>query len=124
MTIVGAWVAVFLMVSFTVYGQIMLKSRVLAAGPVGSSAGEIALYLIRLLLDPWVITCFAAGLVAALCWMAALSRLSLATAYPFIAVTVVAVAVLNAWILHEPLRPLHFAGMALIAAGLVAISQA
>jgi drug/metabolite transporter (DMT)-like permease len=124
MSAAAAWLAVVAMLSLTVYAQLMLKTRVLAAGAIGSGLGGAAGYVGRLLLDPWVWSCFAAGFLAALCWMAALSRLSLSTAYPFITLTIAAVVLLNALLLGEPLRVLHIVGIGLIGIGLVAIAQA
>lgn len=124
MSLPGAWLCVLAMVVLTVYGQIVLKMRVFAAGAVRPESGGLVGYLVRMLLDPWVWSCFAAAFVAALCWMAALSRLSLAVAYPFITLTIVAVVALNTILLDEPLRLLHIIGIAFIGVGLLAIAQA
>lgn len=102
----------------------MLKMRVLAAGQMGEGVAGRASFLLRLLLNPWVWTCLAAGFSGGLCWMAALSWLSSSIAYPFAAVMIAGVLVVNAAVLGEPLRLLHFAGIGLIALGLLAIAQA
>jgi drug/metabolite transporter (DMT)-like permease len=124
MSLAGAWISVGLMIVLTVYAQVMLKMRVVAAGAAEPSLAGILGYLTRLLLDPLVISCFASGFLGALFWMVAISRLSLAVAYPFIALTIAAVVFVNAVVLGEPVRPLHIVGIVLIGAGLVAITQA
>lgn len=125
MTHLAAWAAVGLMMVFTVYAQIMLKMRVTALGPVGGDAGQpLVVFLFRLLTDFWVWTCFASGFLAALCWMAALSRLPLSIAYPFISVTIALVMVVSALMLNEPLRWGHWAGVLLLASGLFLIARA
>lgn len=120
----GAWISVGLMMVLIIYGQIVLKLRIIAAGEMGNGLAGLANYLIRLLLDPWVWTCLAAAFIGGLCWMAALSRLSLSTAYPFVALMIAGVMLANAAVMGEPLRLLHIAGVALIGLGLVAIAQA
>ena len=124
MSVAGAWTAVFLMMILVIYGQIVLKIRITAAGQMGEGAAGLASFLVRLLLDPWVWTCLAAGFIGGLCWMAALSRLSLSIAYPFAAVMIAGVLVANAMVFGEPIRLLHVVGVGLIALGLLSIAQA
>lgn len=124
MTAIGAWSAVALMLALTTYGQIMLKFRVDAVGPIGGTGHTLAGYLIRLLVDPWVWSCFAAVALAGLCWMAAISRLSLTIAYPFISVTIAAVMIMSMLLLGEPLRLGHGIGIVMIGVGLFVIVSA
>ena len=123
MSATGAWVSIVVMIVLTVLAQIGLKLRVVASGVVEPGIGGAADYIGRMLLDPWVWACLFAGFLAALCWIAALSRLSLTVAYPFISVTIAAVVVANTIVLGEPLRFLHVMGIALIGAGLFTIAQ-
>ena len=107
----------------TVYGQLVIKWQVAGAGPLpGSALGKVE-FLARLLMNPWIASALAAALAAALLWMAAMTRLELSHAYPFMSLAFVLVMVGSAWFFHEPLTLPRLAGLALICAGIVIGSQ-
>ena len=74
-------------------------------------------------MNPWVLACLTAGLVAALAWFVALSQLELSRAYPFVDGSFALVLVLSAIVFDEPLTGPKIAGALLIVAGLVIGSQ-
>jgi drug/metabolite transporter (DMT)-like permease len=110
-------------VLFTVYGQLVIKWQVTNAGDFPVDLGDKLHFLVRLLLKPWVITAFAAAFVAAITWMAALTKLDLSHAYPFQATSFVLVLLLSAALLGESINAPKVAGILLIVAGLVVGSQ-
>lgn len=110
-------------VLLTVYGQIVIKWQVLAAGAFPADTAEQAWFLLRLLVNPWVISALAAALAAALTWMAAMTDLELSHAYPFMSLAFILVLLLSAWFFHEPVSWQKLAGLALICAGIVVGSQ-
>lgn len=107
-----------LTVVFTVYGQLILKW---AIGRHASFAaeGDKSLFVLKLLLDPWIISGFAAAFLASLAWMAAVSKLDLSHAYPFMSLNFVIVVFLSGWLFGEPLTAMKLAGLGLIVAGIV-----
>ena len=110
-------------VVLTVYGQIVIKWQVLAAGPLPVEAQAQVWFVLRLLLNTWVISALVAALAAALTWMAAMTRLELSHAYPFMSLAFILVLVLSAWFFHEPLTWQKVAGLVLICAGIALGSQ-
>lgn len=106
-----------------VYCQLVIKWQVIGAGELPDAAAGKLRFLLGLLLNPWIVSALAAALVAALLWMAALTRLDLSHAYPFVGLTFVLVALASAWAFHEPLTGLKIAGIALICIGVVIGSQ-
>jgi len=110
-------------VLLTVYGQLVIKWQVLAAGAFPEMPGEKMLFLARLLVNPWVISALAAALAAAVTWMAALTRLDLSHAYPFMSLSFVLVALASAWVFAEPLTGPKIAGVVLICLGVAIGSQ-
>jgi multidrug transporter EmrE-like cation transporter len=114
-----AWLGVAFAVAAGVYGQIILKWQLMRRGHLPGSAHGKFTYLLGLLLDPWVLSVMLATFVAALAWMAALSRLELSRAYPFLSLSFVAVLVLSAVIFGETLTTAKLAGIALVVTGLV-----
>jgi multidrug transporter EmrE-like cation transporter len=118
-----SYVYVLCTVLLTVYGQIAIKWQVREAGPFPADPVEQIQFLGRLLLNPWVISALAAALVAAVTWMAALTRLELSHAYPFMSLAFVLVMLCSAWFFSEPITPLKVAGMGLVILGLIVGSQ-
>jgi len=113
---------VFLTVIFTVYGQIMLKTRMLRAGTFPSAFNEKILFIAKLFLDPWILSCFAGAFIASLCWMLAMSRLQLSYAYPFTSLSFVLVLVLSSVFFQEPITAAKILGLAFIICGIVITS--
>lgn len=114
---------VALTIGLTVYGQLVLKWQMNIAGPAPEIGVDKFLFLTRLLLNPWVLSGFAAAFLASFSWMAAMTRLDLSHAYPFMSANFVVVLLLSAMLFNEPLTPLKVLGLALIVAGIVVGSQ-
>jgi multidrug transporter EmrE-like cation transporter len=70
-----------------------------------------------------VISVFVAAFIAALAWMAAMTRLELSRAYPFVSLSFVLVLVSSAVFFDESLTAAKVLGVALILAGLVVGSR-
>ena len=114
---------VLVTVLLTVYGQIAIKWQVLEAGAFPADPAEKIQFLGRLLLNPWVLSAFAAALLASVSWMAAMTRLELSHAYPFMSLAFVLVMLCSGWFFSEPITPMKIAGVALVVLGLVVGSQ-
>jgi multidrug transporter EmrE-like cation transporter len=114
-----AWAYVALTVALTVYGQIVIKWQMAKAGPLPAEGGPRVLFLLRQLANPWIASGLAAALVAALAWMAAMTKLELSAAYPFMSLSFVLVLVLSALLLHEPLSVWRVTGVAIIVLGVI-----
>ena len=118
-----SYLYVFLTIILTVYGQIAIKWNVAAAGAFPTSNADRIVFLARLLLNPWILSALGAALLAAVSWMAAMTKLELSHAYPFMSLSFVLVAASSALFFHEPITPLKIAGLALIVLGIVVGSQ-
>jgi len=118
-----SYVYVFLTIFLTVYGQIVIKWQVVEAGAFPTDPEGKLLFLAKLLLNPWVISALAAALLAAVSWMAAMTKLDLSHAYPFMSLAFVLVLVFSALIFHEPVTLPKIAGLVLISAGIIVGSQ-
>lgn len=117
MTKLGALFFVFLTVFSTVYGQIVLKWQIGSDEPAPATLPQKLDFLLRLLANPWILSCFAAGAIAAFSWMLALSRLPLGQAYPAIALTFPLVLFLEHFLFGVALPPSRILGVALIFIG-------
>lgn len=124
MNLVGAWAAVAVTVLLTVYGQIMIKMRVLHAGAMGNDLGDKLFFLAKILLDPWVLSGLLGAFLAGFSWMAAMTRLQLSVAYPFTSLAFILIVVLSAGFLHETIKPMQLGGIGLVIFGLIIIARA
>lgn len=123
MNTLTSYVMVLLTVLFTVYGQLVLKWRVLVAGlPPADTFGKLKFYFV-LLSNPWILSAFAAAFAAALCWMTAMMKLDLNKAYPFMALNFILVGFLAVPMFGESMTWPKIGGLALVVAGLLLTSQ-
>ena len=65
---------VFLTIVLTVYGQVVIKWRVNLAGSIPEGVNQQLAFFASLLLNPWVITGLTAYAMAAIAWMAAMTK--------------------------------------------------
>ena len=110
-------------VCFTVYGQIVVKWQVAKAGALPTTLSEKIPFLIKLLLNPWVMSGMVAGLGALVCWLAAMTKFELSYAYPFMSLAFVFVLILSAVLFHEAVTVPKVLGVLLIIAGIVVASR-
>ena len=123
MTIIQNHLYILLTILLTVYGQLIVKWRVIEAGAMPSGWWEKAEYFFRLITNPWVLTVYVAVFVAGISWMAAMTKLELNYAYPFMSATFVLVMICSSIFFHESINAAKIIGMVLIIAGLVIGSQ-
>ena len=114
---------VTLCIVFTVYGQLVLKWQMNKATALPVEFHAKMVFLLSQLLNPWILSCFFAGFLAALAWMAAMSVLDLSTTYPFIGLAFILVLFLSALFLDEPLSRAKFLGTFMVVAGLIIITR-
>jgi len=118
-----SYVYVFLTIVLTVYGQLIIKWQAGIAGPLPEATAEKIGFLVNLLLTPWVISAFLAAFLASMTWIAAMTKLQISHAYPFMSLAFVLVLILSGILFHEPITSPKIAGMVLIVAGIIVGSQ-
>lgn len=115
---------IFATIGFTVYGQLILKWRITQYGAMPADWVDRPRFLLSLFLDPYILSGFIAAFLAALAWMAAMTRFELSHAYPFMSLSFVMVLLGSAWLLSEPVSLQRYAGVALIVFGTVVAARA
>lgn len=103
---------------FTVYGQIILKLRVTKYGPLPPGIYDKFIFLLMLLLDPFIFSGLLAAFLAALCWMAVMTKFELSYAYPFTTFSFVLVIILSVFIFRDTITSFKVLGLALITIGI------
>ena len=115
----NAMALVLASVVLTSCSQLIVKWRVTRAGQLPIDLTQKFLFLASLLVDPWIITGILAAFFAGLSWMAAMTKLELSFAYPFISLSFVLVFVFSALLFHEAVTAPKVVGMLLIIAGII-----
>ncbi len=115
---------VFCTLFLTVYGQLVLKWQMTGVGSLPQGPAEKVVFLLRLLLNPWILSGMFAAFLASMAWMAAMTRLEMSYAYPFMSLAFVIVMIFGVVFLGEALNFAKFAGTALVILGLVTIARA
>ncbi len=118
-----SYLYVLLTILLTVYGQIVIKWQVLKVGSLPQETADKILFMLQLLLNPWIVSALAAAFLASFFWMAAMTKLQLSHAYPFMGLTFVVVMLASGFFFHEPITTLKVVGVALIVLGLTVASQ-
>ena len=107
-----------LTIVFTVYGQLVIKWQILKAGTFPENGIEKLWFLGHLLLNPWVISSLLAALLASIAWMAAMTKLQLSHAYPFMGLAFILVMICSGMLLNEPITTPKVVGLAFVVIGL------
>ena len=118
-----SYLYVLFTILLTVYGQIVIKWQVLKAGAMPMDTPEKLKFLFHLVLNPWVLSAFLAAFLASVTWMAAMTKLQLSHAYPFMSLAFVLVILLSNAFFGEPLNAYKLAGVLIVMAGLAIGSQ-
>lgn len=117
------FVYIFMTIALTVYGQLVVKWQVSKVGALPAGVGGKLGFMLTMLLNPWILSGFFAAFLASFCWMAALTKFPLNFAYPFTALSFVAVLLASALLFYEPVTLSKWVGMALLIAGVFVSSQ-
>lgn len=119
-----SWLYVAGTIVLTVYGQLVVKWQVGKAGQLPGGFAPKIEFLVRLATTPWVISVFVAAACAALCWMAAMTKLELSRAYPWMGLSFLLILLLSAPLFDERLTAAKVSGVVLIILGLLVGSRA
>lgn len=114
---------IFGTIAFTVYGQIMLKWRIDKYGDLPADLFDKLQFILRLLLDPLILSGFLSAFVASLFWMAAMTKFDISFAYPFMSFAFVLVFIISVFLFGEPITTNKVIGLALIVLGIIVTNQ-
>lgn len=108
---------------FSVYGQIIVKWQVAKAGALPALFTDKVVFLVALIINPWIISGLAGGFLALMCWMGAMTHFELSYAYPFLSVSFVLVLVFSALLFNETLTMAKLLGTLFIVVGIIVASR-
>lgn len=114
---------IFGTIAFTVYGQLILKWRVAQYGELPSLLSEKLFYILKLFLDPFLISGLASAFIASLFWIMAMTKFEISYAYPFMSLAFVLVLIFSVVVFNESLNANKMIGLALIVLGIIITSR-
>jgi len=107
---------------FTVYGQLVLKWQ-LNGQRLPESSAEKLFFFCGKILNPWIFSGFVSAFLASLCWMAAMTKLKLSEAYPFMSLAFVLVMLLSWPLFGETPTAQRTLGTIIIVFGLIVLGR-
>lgn len=111
---------IFFTLLFTVYGQLILKWRLSNLKVIlPELVTDKLIYLIKLVLDPFIFSGFIAAFIASLFWMAAMTKFEITHAYPFMSLAPALVFLLGVFVLNESFTLGKVIGLIIIMLGIV-----
>jgi drug/metabolite transporter (DMT)-like permease len=116
-------VLVLCTVVLTAYSQLIVKWRVTVAGALPNDFVKKVVFLIWLWFDPWIMSALLAVFCAGLAWMAAMTKLELSYAYPFMSLAFVLVLICSAFFFRELVTVPKVVGLLLIICGIIVASR-
>ncbi|MCK5831148.1 MAG: EamA family transporter [Methylococcales bacterium] len=114
---------IFSTIAFTVYGQLILKWRVAQYGELPPLLSEKLFYILKLFLDPFLISGLASAFIASLFWIMAMTKFEISYAYPFMSLAFVFVMIFSVVVFNESLNANKMIGLALIVLGIIVTSR-
>jgi drug/metabolite transporter (DMT)-like permease len=81
------------------------------------------LFLLMMFFNPWILSGFIAAFLAALCWMAAMTKFDLSYAYPFMSLSFIFVLILSNVFFQEPITLAKVVGILFVVLGIVIGAQ-
>ena len=113
----------YISVMIITVGQLILKYGVSKLGEMPTKIDDGAVFLFRALLNPLVILSLILAFVAALAWIAAVSKVELSFAYPFTSLGYVLVLLFSSLILKEQIPMMRWIGVFIIGIGVFIVSR-
>lgn len=110
-------------IMFTVYGQLVLKWRMNRIDVLPAGLLEKLFFLLRMILDSFVLSGLVSAFLASLFWMAAMTKFELSYAYPFMSLSFLAVFIGSIVLFHEAFTWQKGLGLVFVILGIVISSQ-
>ena len=107
----------------TTVGQLLLKYGMTHVGEMPPDLGSGMAFLIRALLNPLVLLSLFLAFIAALGWIAAVSKTDLSFAYPFMSLGPALVLLFSSILLKEHVSLLRWIGVIVIGIGVLIVSR-
>jgi multidrug transporter EmrE-like cation transporter len=117
------YVYIAITIIFSVAGQLMLKHATNYLGEMPDNLRDGAVFLLRALIDLYVIGGFLFAFIASVAWIGAVSKMELSFVYPFTSLNFVLVLIFSALLFQEQINASRVIGILAICIGVYFISR-
>jgi drug/metabolite transporter (DMT)-like permease len=114
----SGYIYIFTTIVFTVIGQLLVKVGMARVVASFSEPPQLGRLIVAAFLQPAVVTGLACALMAAVAWLAAVARLPISVAYPFMALPIVLVLLLAPLCFGERVLVNQWIGVSIVSFGL------
>ncbi len=108
---------------FTVYGQLILKWRIVKFGELPDQFIDKIIFLLNVFTDPYILSGTMAAVIATFFWMAAMTKFEISYAYPFMSGSFVLVLIFSVLLFNETLSMHKVIGLLFIIFGIFISSR-
>lgn len=108
---------------FTVYSQLIMRWQVGSAGAVPDDTPGKFLFVLRLFLNPWVLSGIIATFLAGVSWMLAMTKFEISYAYPFVSLNYIIVMIAGFAFFGENVSVTKIIGSIVVVIGIVVIAK-
>lgn len=109
---------IFSMIFFTVYSQLIIKWKSSLLNDLPIDNLDKIIFIIKVLLNPWIISSIMATLFAGISWMLAMSKFEIGYAYPWISLNFVLMLLFGVLLFGEQLTISKVIGTVIIIFGI------
>lgn len=114
---------IFLTITFTVYSQLVIRWQVSSAGPLPTEMTAKILYVLTLLMTPWVMSGIVATFFSGIFWMLAMTKFEISYAYPFVSLNFILVLIAGILVFQESVSITKIIGSGLVIIGIIVIAK-
>mgnify|MGYP003125922542 CR=1 FL=1 len=114
---------IIMTVLFTVYSQLVMRWQVTLAGPLPADTVGKTIYVMTLLINPWVLTGILATFFAGISWILAMTKFEISYAYPFISLNYILVLAAGFLLFDESINTYKVVGSLLVVLGVIVIAK-
>ncbi|MDD2701957.1 MAG: hypothetical protein PHH36_12080 [Sideroxydans sp.] len=114
---------IFSTIIFTVYSQLIMRWQVTEAGALPSDIAAKFVYIVNLLLNPWVLSGILATFLAGVSWMLTMTKFEISYAYPFVSLNYLLVLAAGFTLFGESISTTKILGSVLVILGIIVISK-
>ena len=116
-------VFIFGTIILTVYSQLIMRWQVTEAGVPPSDMVAKLVYIVNLLLNPWVLSGILATFLAGVSWMLTMTKFEISYAYPFVSLNYLLVLAAGFMLFNETISTAKILGSVLVILGIVVIAK-
>jgi uncharacterized membrane protein len=113
---------IFGTITFTVYGQLILKWRI-SQYEIPTFSSENSMFFVKLFFDPYLLSGLASAFIASLFWLMAMTKFEISYAYPFMSLAFVLVLIFSVFVFNESLTLHKILGLVFIIIGIIITSR-